>query len=100
MEIIDEVRQAVAKAVNVPIEDIDPDARLADIGLNSLDMLEVIFELEEKFGIDIPVEFKEKTSGQAGGSKRGDMPFQTIAEVASAVAQHMGAKHMGVKSGS
>jgi acyl carrier protein len=92
MEIIDEVRQAVAKAINVPIEDIDPDARLADIGLNSLDMLEVIFELEQKFGIDIPLEFKEQTSGQTAGNKRGDMPFETIAEVAGAIAQHMSAK--------
>ena len=92
MEIIDEVRQAVAKAVNMPVEDIAPDARLADIGLNSLDMLEVIFELEQKFGIDIPLELKEKTSGHAAGNKRGDMPFETIAEVASAIAQHIGAK--------
>jgi len=91
MEIIDEVRQAVAKALDVPIEDVAPDARLAGIGLNSLDVMEVIFELEQKFGIDIPLEFDEAASGNAGGSKR-EMPYETIAEVANAIAQHIGAK--------
>jgi acyl carrier protein len=83
MDIIGEVRQAVAKALDVPTDDIAPEMRLADIGLNSLDVMEVIFELEQKFGIDIPIELED--------GKR-DLPFETIADVATAIKQHLGAK--------
>ena len=90
MEIIDEVRQVVAKALKVPAEQITPDTKLADVGLNSLDVIEVIYELEEKFGIDIPLDPGERTS--KGGRGDGNLPFETIAEVAIAIKQHVDAK--------
>jgi acyl carrier protein len=85
MEIIDEVRQVVAKALKIPLDQITPGTRLADIGLNSLDVIEVIYELEEKFGIDIPLE------PQAGAGSNG-LPFETVTEVADAIKQHIDAK--------
>lgn len=87
MEIVDEVRQAVAKALDVPVDDIAPDTRLADMGLNSLDIMEVIFELEQKFGIDIPL---EAPSGD-NASGRGDLPYETVGDVATAIKQHLDA---------
>ena len=35
-------------------EDIKPTDKLTDLGLESIDALEMIFDLEEKFGIQIP----------------------------------------------
>jgi acyl carrier protein len=94
MEIVDEVRQVVAKALKVPVADIAPDTRLADIGLNSLDVIEVIYELEEKFGIDIPLDPDEAASStKGGGDAATNLPFETVAEVANAIKQHVDAKH-------
>ena len=54
MAIVDEVRQIIAQTLKVPIEQLTPDTRLDDIGAASLDVIEIVFELEEKFGISIP----------------------------------------------
>jgi len=85
MDIIDEVRQVVATALKVPAAQITPESRLEDIGLNSLDVIEVIYELEEKFGIDIPLE-------PEGGEPGKGLPFETLAEVAAAIEQRIDAK--------
>ena len=89
MEIIDEVRQVVAKALKVPFEQVKPDSRLADIGLNSLDVIEIIFELEEKFGIDIPLNPEGGASDPAAGRS---LPFDTLTDVAAAIKTHVDAK--------
>ena len=38
------------------------DAKVADLGITSLDMVEIIFALEEKFGIELP--FNANTSAE------------------------------------
>ena len=93
MEIVDEVRQVVANALKVPAAEITPDTKLADIGLNSLDVIEVIYELEEKFGIDIPLDPNENASTAArNGSASSNLPFETVMQVAAAIKQHIDAK--------
>jgi acyl carrier protein len=37
-------------------EDIDPDMPLASLGVDSLDMIELIVKIEDKFDLDIPAE--------------------------------------------
>jgi acyl carrier protein len=39
---------------SVPSENIRPEAKLNELGLDSLDLIEVLFEVEEKFDIRIP----------------------------------------------
>ena len=92
MDVIDEVRQAVAKALNIPAAEIKPETRLDELGMNSLDMMEVIFEMEQRFGIDIPLEQETPASDQTGGKAPNNLPFETIADVAGAVTQHIGTK--------
>jgi len=93
MDIIDEVRAAVAKTLNIPAAEITPETRLEDIGLNSLEVMEVIFELESKFGIEIPLDPEALAADKTGAGKRvGGLPFDTIAQVASAIEQHIGEK--------
>jgi acyl carrier protein len=48
--------------------------RLEDLGLESLDAVEMIFELEEKFDVTIPYNANDKR-----------MEFQTVADVVRAV---------------
>ena len=38
----------------MPAENIRPEAKLDELGLDSLDLIEVLFEVEEKFDIRIP----------------------------------------------
>ena len=51
------------------------DDRLADLGLESLDALELVFDLEEKFEIEIPVNAND---AQIGG-------FEKVSDVVAAV---------------
>jgi acyl carrier protein len=87
MAIVDEVRQIIAQTLRVPVEQLTPDTRLDDIGAESLDVIEIVFELEEKFGISIPFNPEEGSLRRAGEepNEAGDLAFQTIGEVANAV---------------
>lgn len=89
MEIIDEVRQTIASVLKVPVDTLTPETRLSDIGAESLDVIEIIFQLEEKFGISIPFQANEAARA---GSDAGPMPFATIGEAAAAVKQLVDAK--------
>ena len=91
MDIIDEVRQIVANTVKRPLAEIAPDTRLDDIGVNSLDVIEVVFALEEKFGVDLPIKPDESNNGGRSG-QRSNLPFETIADVANAVRKFVEAK--------
>lgn len=88
MELVDEVRQVIAKALKVPVDDLKPDARLDDIGAELLDVIEIVFELEERFGINIPFRANEAAKGGA----QTQLPFGTIADVAKAVKELVDAK--------
>ena len=62
VEVIDDVRSIIAKSLKIPIERLTPDARLDEIGAESLDVIEIVFDLEEKFNISIPFKADEGTS--------------------------------------
>jgi acyl carrier protein len=49
----------LAKQLLLPPEEIAPDARVDDLGLDSLGKVEAIFALEERFGITIPFNANE-----------------------------------------
>lgn len=65
MQPLDLLKKFVKKHVQNPPEDITLESRFADIGLDSLNLLELIFEAEEKYGIrfsnDLP---QPETVGQ------------------------------------
>ena len=48
------VRRILAKYLEVPDEQIGPDSPLADLGVDSLAALELVFEIEEEFKIRVP----------------------------------------------
>jgi len=52
--VLDAVREIIAKELNKKAEDINMDTRLVeDLGADSLDAVEIMFALEEKFGLEI-----------------------------------------------
>jgi acyl carrier protein len=93
LAIIDDVRSIIAKSLNIPIERLAPDTRLDELGAESLDVIEIVFGLEEKFDITIPLKADEATrlatSGKSGGP---DMPFSTVGDVADIVQKLVAAK--------
>jgi acyl carrier protein len=44
----------LARMQKIPVESITAENSFADLGIDSLDGLRIIFELEEEFGVDIP----------------------------------------------
>lgn len=54
MDILNLVREYINRVSQKPPENLTLDSRLDEVGLDSLDMLEMMFELEEKYGIVLP----------------------------------------------
>jgi acyl carrier protein len=61
MSIENKVREIIAKQLEVDVKDVTNEASfLEELGADSLDVVELIMEMEEKFGIQIPDEDAEK----------------------------------------
>lgn len=54
MESIEFIRDFLKDRLNTDPETVVPDAVLAELGVDSLAMLELIFEFEDRYSIDIP----------------------------------------------
>ena len=49
----DRIRALIAKDFNIPPERLSDDARLDELGVDSIGMAEVIFNLEDAFGLKL-----------------------------------------------
>ncbi|MGE0233084.1 MAG: acyl carrier protein [Flavobacteriaceae bacterium] len=58
------------------LEIIDRGTQLPELGIESLEMVELIFELEDKFEIEIPY-----------NANSSEMEFQTVGDVVDAIAK-------------
>ena len=74
-DVATDVMSVIKKKIRVERSEITLDDRLADLGLESLDALELVFDLEEKFDIEIPVNANDP---QIGG-------FEHVSDVVAAV---------------
>jgi acyl carrier protein len=70
-DIAQDVIAIIKKKVRVDRTDVATTDRLQDLGLESLDALELVFDIEEKFNIEIPVNANEANIGG----------FETVADV-------------------
>ena len=52
---VDEILDIVAKETSVDRARLMPEASLADLDIPSLDLVQAIFAIEERFKIDVPV---------------------------------------------
>ena len=111
LAIIDDVRSIIAKSLNIPVDQLTPDKRLDELGAESLDVIEIVFALEEKYDIAIPLQANDatrvsasgKTDGSADGKSDGktegpqksgdsELPFATVGDVAEMVEKLVAAK--------
>lgn len=52
----DDVLALTAKETGLPIEKLQPDTTLATLDISSIDMVSLLFELEDQYGIEIQPE--------------------------------------------
>ena len=91
--IIDDVRAIIAKSLNIPVERLTPQTRLDELGAESLDVIEIVFGLEEKFDITIPLKAEDASRlATADNSGSQEMPFSTVGDVAEIVEKLVTAK--------
>lgn len=67
-DIAEQVRKIIAEQLMVELDEVTDDASfIEDLGADSLDTVEMIMEIEDEFGIEIPDEDAEKiqTVGKA-----------------------------------
>jgi len=61
MALFDEVKEVIVEQLNVNEDEVKPESRFVeDLGADSLDVVEMIMALEEKFEIEIPDSEAEK----------------------------------------
>jgi acyl carrier protein len=80
-DLASDVYDIIARCGRIDRAAVLPEASLADLKIESLSEVEIIFALEEKFAIAIPVEGNREAS-----------QFQTVADVVKAVEALVAAK--------
>jgi acyl carrier protein len=88
-EVANEVADVIAARMHTVDRKVQPSDSLDSLGLGSLDVLEIAFELEQRFDIEIP--FNANTTFE----------FDTVGALAEAIeqliAQRAGQKRTGLK---
>jgi acyl carrier protein len=57
MSTFDQVANIIAETCDIPRDTITPESHaIDDLGIDSLDFLDIVFALDKKFGIKIPLE--------------------------------------------
>jgi acyl carrier protein len=70
-DVAQDVIAIIKKKIRVERDQITMDDKLRDLGLESLDALELVFDIEEKFNVEIPVNANDANIGG----------FETVADV-------------------
>ena len=63
-EISHKVRNIIAEQIMKDVDDLQLDASLDELGLDSLKVVDIIFELEEAFDISIPFNFNDPAASE------------------------------------
>ena len=54
---LEKIQAMLAEALNLPLEKVTPDAKIVeDLGADSLDVVELLSQLEDEYGVTIPDE--------------------------------------------
>lgn len=80
---LDIVRRAVADQAELQVDQVNADATMADLGLDDLDVVEVVMALEDELGIEISDD--ELVSAAGGGDEAGLCERLTVRALAVVV---------------
>ncbi len=91
--ITDTVIQIISRELKIPVDRLSPGTALQDLGAESLDLIEIIFALEEEFDISIPYNANEAAgAGNGVASPDGFGKLETIGQIAAAVTRLIDSK--------
>ncbi len=96
MGVADGVKRVIARELKLPVEQLSDDTKFADLGAESIDIIEIVFALEEKYDIDISVNFNQTdtdVSKSPGQMSRTDLA--TIGDICDAVQSLLDSKATG-----
>jgi acyl carrier protein len=91
MDVAEEVRLVISSSLQIPIAQLTEETRLEDLGAESLKIIEMVFDLEEKFDISIKLDGAGLAAGKTK-SEAGNAAFATIGDVCRAVKKLVDAK--------
>ena len=74
-DVLDEVRLIISKHCSLGVEALTPETKLEEIDVESLDLVEIIFEIEERFKIEVP----------QNTNKDSQLEFTTVGEIVTGV---------------
>ena len=80
-----EIMEIVAKQAKVDSTTLKRDSRLADLDLQSIDIVELVFAIEEKYDIEVP--YTPQDLNSAGIS------FETVGDIIDAVGRLTAEQH-------
>ncbi len=63
MAVLDEVKEMLAEKLEIPAEEITEESSFSDLGLDSLDMAEMMMDVENVFGVTIEADPSISTVG-------------------------------------
>jgi acyl carrier protein len=94
MDVTDDIKRTVAKVLKTEPDQLKPESKLSDFAADSLDVIELVYLLEEKFDISIVFAAKESSFvvklNRAG--KAQEVEFDTVGDIINAVQQLVDAK--------
>lgn len=80
-QLADEVMDIIAAKGMVARDALSADKKLTDLNISSLDVVEIVFALEDKFNIQIPFNANQSAQGEK------QLEFGTVGQVVNAVAK-------------
>ena len=62
LQVLKDVRSIIAEQLGTDLNKVEPGSKFVDLGADSLDTVEIMMALEEKFGLQLEEEGAEKIS--------------------------------------
>ena len=60
----EKIAKYLSEEMDIPMEDITPDTTFESLGIDSLDTVEMVMDLEDELGIELELEEKIATVGE------------------------------------
>ncbi len=54
------LKESIARLKMLSVEEINLDSRLDELGISSLDSISLVFDIEDKYGVEVPNEALKK----------------------------------------
>jgi acyl carrier protein len=86
VNVADEVKLAISNELKIPIDRLSDDTRLDELGAESIDIIEIVFALEEKFNIDISLRMNQAPGDDQSPVRQSDLSsFAAVGDICRAV---------------